>query len=86
MNDELKRMWIKVILVYLKILSRHSPGGIEENMKNLSQDSWFPAEVQTGRLPECIPEALLAGPRVAYIASVFCADVELRKFWNVYGK
>jgi hypothetical protein len=29
-NDELESMWKEAVVVYLEVLSRHSPGGIEK--------------------------------------------------------
>jgi hypothetical protein len=39
MNYELEKIWKESVIVYIKVLSRHLPGGIEENYKNLSKDS-----------------------------------------------
>jgi hypothetical protein len=48
-DDELERMWKEAVVAYFKVLSRHSPGGTEENTKTLSQDSL--AELGAGYLP-----------------------------------
>jgi hypothetical protein len=41
-NKELERIWNEAIVAYFKVLSRHLPGGTEENHGNLSQDSRSP--------------------------------------------
>jgi hypothetical protein len=34
MNDELERLWKEASVVFLKVLSRHSPGVTEVNHEN----------------------------------------------------
>jgi hypothetical protein len=34
MNDELERIWKIALVVYFKVISRHSPGGTEDNHEN----------------------------------------------------
>jgi hypothetical protein len=36
-NNELERMWKEAVMVYFEALSRHLPGGTEENHEN---DQW----------------------------------------------
>jgi hypothetical protein len=42
MNDELEMVWKEVAVAYFIPLSWHSTGRVEENHKNLSQDSQCP--------------------------------------------
>jgi hypothetical protein len=51
-NDQLERMWKKAVVAYFKVLSRHSPGGTEENHEILSQDSRCPVRYLNTGLPE----------------------------------
>jgi hypothetical protein len=36
MNDDWERIWKETVVVYLKALSRHSPGGTEEKNTNIT--------------------------------------------------
>jgi hypothetical protein len=37
-------MWKEIVVTYFKLLSQHFPGGTEEVMKNLSEDSQFSSQ------------------------------------------
>jgi hypothetical protein len=53
MSDELESVWNKATLVYLKILSGHSPGAIEENMRkrqSMRVDCWPRFKLDTSRI------------------------------------
>jgi hypothetical protein len=42
MNNKLERTQKEAAVVYFEVLSQYLPIEIEENMKNLGQDSWCP--------------------------------------------
>jgi hypothetical protein len=44
---ELERNGEEVVMAYVKVLSQHLHGGTEDKMKNLSQNIWCPAKIQT---------------------------------------
>jgi hypothetical protein len=37
-NDELKGMWKKAVMVYIDVISQNLPRGTQENIGNFSQD------------------------------------------------
>jgi hypothetical protein len=42
-NNEMERIWKKVVIVLLKVLSQDLPRWAEEDHRNLSQDSQCPS-------------------------------------------
>jgi hypothetical protein len=44
MHDKLERMWNELIMVYIKVLSQHLPGGTRKTTKILNQDSRCPGQ------------------------------------------
>jgi hypothetical protein len=39
MNDKLERVWKEAVVAYFKVISRHLPGGTDENQEIFIQDS-----------------------------------------------
>jgi hypothetical protein len=39
MNDELEMVWKEAVVAYFKVLSRHFPGGTDENQEIFIQDN-----------------------------------------------
>jgi hypothetical protein len=52
MNDEVERMWKESVVAYFKSTTQHSPGGIEETMKDIRQDSQCPSHDSNQALPK----------------------------------
>jgi hypothetical protein len=51
-NHELKRIWKKAVVAYLKIFPQHLPGATKENREIFSQDSQSRDHVTNQGLPE----------------------------------
>jgi hypothetical protein len=51
-DNELERMWKEAVVAFLKVLSRHLPGGTEENDENLSQNCRSPGRDLSPGPPE----------------------------------
>jgi hypothetical protein len=51
MTDEFEMTRKGVVVVYVIVLSRHSPGGTEENDEKPASIICFPAEIPNGHLP-----------------------------------
>jgi hypothetical protein len=55
-HNESRRMWVEVVVTYLKVLSLHLNEGTDENHNNLSQKCWCLARDYSCRLTGSWPE------------------------------
>jgi hypothetical protein len=62
-NGELKRICKEAVAAYFKALSRHLPGGTEENNENHSRDSWSPGRDINPEPPEYETGMITTRPR-----------------------
>jgi hypothetical protein len=58
-SHELDRNGDEVVMAYVKVLSQHLHGGIEDKIKTFSKDSWCPGQGSNRMSPEHTKEVLL---------------------------